>query len=145
MLRVLGRSNSINVRKVLWLCAELDLPIAHAETGRDPAELRGPEFLRLNPNGKVPVIVDDSLVLWESNTIIRYLAGRAGRDDLLPAAPLPRARVEQWMDWAATDLNSAWRYAFMALVRRDPGYGDAAEVALARRPPFRRHCGNGVP
>jgi glutathione S-transferase len=67
-------------------------------------------------------------VLRESNTICRYLAAQAGRTDLLPAAPAARAAVEQWMDWQATELNNAWRYAFMALVRHHPDYTDAAQV-----------------
>ncbi|MEE7560914.1 M24 family metallopeptidase [Xanthomonas sp. Kuri4-2] len=71
---------------------------------------------------------DGELVLWESNTICRYLAAQAGRDDLLPAVPAQRARVEQWMDWQATELNTAWRYAFMARVRRSPAHADPAAI-----------------
>jgi glutathione S-transferase len=76
----------------------------------------------------VPVIVDQDAVLWESNTICRYLAGKHGRDDLLPREPLARARVEQWMDWQGGDLNNAWRYAFLSLVRHSPAHQDAAAV-----------------
>jgi glutathione S-transferase len=89
--------------------------------------------LALNPNGLVPVIEDENGVLWESNSICRYLAAKHGREDLLPAAPWPRAQVERWMDWQATELNTAWRYAFMALVRRDPAFADAAAVAASLR------------
>lgn len=125
MLQVLGRPNSINVRKVLWLCAELDLPYEHTPWGVPELPLKSPEYLALNPNALVPVIRDGDFVLWESNTICRYLAGKHGRTDLLPAEPAARARVEQWMDWMATELNSAWRYAFMALVRKGADYTDA--------------------
>jgi glutathione S-transferase len=125
MLQVLGRPNSINVRKVLWLCAELDLPYEHTPWGVPELPLKSPEYLALNPNALVPVIRDGDFVLWESNTICRYLAGKHGRADLLPAEPAARARVEQWMDWMATELNSAWRYAFMALVRKGADYTDA--------------------
>jgi glutathione S-transferase len=78
----------------------------------------------------VPVLVDADaeLVLWESNTICRYLAGRYGDGRLLPAAPAGRARVEQWMDWQATELNNAWCYAFMSLVRKSPAHADPAQV-----------------
>jgi glutathione S-transferase len=77
----------------------------------------------------VPVIVDAGLVLWESNTICRYLASRYGQDSgLLPADPAARARVEQWMDWQATELNNAWRYAFMAVVRNSPAHDDPAQL-----------------
>jgi glutathione S-transferase len=79
----------------------------------------------------VPVLRDGELVLWESNTICRYLAAREQRTDLLPSAPAARAKVEQWMDWQATELNTAWRYAFMSLVRGSPVHGDAQAVAAS--------------
>ena len=128
-LKLLGKSPSINVRKVLWLCAELALDVEHEPWGSGFRPTQTPEFLALNPNGMVPVLVDGDFVLWESNTICRYLAGREQRADLLPTAPAERARVEQWMDWQATELNNAWRYAFMALVRRSPAHADAQALA----------------
>ena len=76
----------------------------------------------------MPVVVIDDLVLWESNTILRYLAASHGAHELLPAAPRERAQVEKWMDWQATDLNSSWRYAFQALVRKNPAFQNAAEI-----------------
>lgn len=126
MLTILGHAVSINVRKVLWTCAELDVPYTLEAWGGAGQSTAAPAFLALNPNATVPVLVDGDLVLWESNTICRYLAARYGDGALLPAAAAPRARVEQWMDWQATDLNSAWRYAFMHLVRRHLAFGDAA-------------------
>lgn len=129
MLQLLGRSTSINVRKVLWICAELDLPLELEEWGAPGLDLKSPAFRALNPNGLVPVIRDGDFVLTQSNAICRYLAGRERRDDLLPTAPTARAVVDEWMDWQATELNVAWRYAFLALVRRHPAYTDAAEVA----------------
>ena len=129
MLQILGRPNSINVRKVLWLCDELALPYTHEpQWGTPDRPLRTPEFLALNPNGLVPVIRDGARVLWESNTICRYLASREGRTDLLPADPAARAEVEKWMDWQLGDLNNAWRYAFMALVRKGADYTDAKAI-----------------
>src|SRR5688500_12185329 len=97
-LRVLGRKTSINVRKVLWTCAELDLPFEHLESD--------PHLLAKNPNAMVPVIDDDGFVMWESNAICRYLAGKQPSGILLPGEPRARARVEQWMDWQATELNA---------------------------------------
>jgi glutathione S-transferase len=129
MLRLLGKEASINVRKVSWTCAELGIDYQREDWGmpvRSPAE---PAFLALNPNAMVPVIVDaDGTVLWESNTICRYLAQRYGDGSLLPRDAVGRARVEQWMDWQAGELNSSWRYAFMALVRKSPAHGDTAQV-----------------
>ena len=129
MLRILGKASSINVRKVLWLCAELPLAIEHEAWGAGFRSTQTPEFLALNPNALVPVLRDGELVLWESNTICRYLAARHGREDLLPTAPWARAQVERWMDWQATDLNASWRDAFMGLVRQDPAFADPARIA----------------
>jgi glutathione S-transferase len=128
MLRILGKSSSINVRKVLWTCVELGLDYELEEWGSGFRDTHDSAFLALNPNALVPVMLDEDLVLWESNTICRYLAARARRDDVLPSRPEERAPVEQWMDWQATQLNTAWRYAFMKLVRHSPAYSDAAAV-----------------
>jgi len=131
MLKIFGNSYSINVRKLLWLCAELDLPYEQEQWGAGFRSTKAPEFLALNPNALVPVITDGPHVLWESNTICRYLASKNGRSDLLPADPMGRACVEQWMDWGATELNNAWRYAFMALVRKSPTHNDAQALAAS--------------
>lgn len=129
MLQILGKSSSINVRKVLWLCVELDVPFAQEEWGSGHRSTQTAEFLALNPNGQVPVIRDGELTLWESNTICRYLAARHGRVDLLPVEPDARARVEQWMDWQATELNGSWGYAFSALVRNSATHRDPESIA----------------
>ena len=123
MLQLIGKSTSINVRKVLWTLAETGLPYERREWQ--------PEDLALNPNGLVPVLLDGDFVLSESNSICRYLCGKAGRPDLLPHEPQARASVEQWMDWQATDLNASWRYAFMALVRQSPAFADPAQIAAS--------------
>ena len=123
MLKVLGKSTSINVRKVLWTCAELDLQFEHVESD--------PRLLAKNPNALVPVIQDGDFVLWESNSICRYLAASHPRGTLLPEEVAARARVEQWMDWQATELNSAWRYCFMALVRHSAAHQDPQAIAAS--------------
>jgi glutathione S-transferase len=124
MIRILGRATSINVRKALWAAAEAGVPFSHEDAWGGARSVRSPEFLALNPNGLVPVLVTGQGVLWESNTICRYLAGGT---ELLPDEPFARAQVEQWMDWQATELNTAWRPAFMALVRGSDEH-DAAAV-----------------
>jgi glutathione S-transferase len=137
MLKILGKPVSINVRKVTWLCDELGLPFELVAYGAGYKTTDTPEFRALNPNALVPVILDrdrgQDVVLWESNTICRYLAGRADRADLLPPDPLARARVEQWMDWQAGELNHSWRYAFLGLVRKSPEHRDpqALEQGIA--------------
>ncbi|WP_310597447.1 glutathione S-transferase family protein [Aeromonas aquatica] len=124
MLRILGKVSSINVRKVLWACAEIGLPFEREEWGSGFQSTQSAEFLALNPNAMVPVIQDGDFTLWESNTIIRYLAARYGDAALYPTEARARAMVDQWIDWQASDLNSSWRYAFMALVRRSPYHQD---------------------
>jgi len=137
MLKILGKSTSINVRKVLWLCSELELPHELEPWGSGFRPTQSPHFLALNPNALVPVI-HDGFTLWESNSICRYLASKHGRSDLLPRDPQGRAMVEQWMDWQATDLNSAWRYAFMSLVRRSPEH-QAPDAVQASKASWNRH------
>jgi glutathione S-transferase len=140
MLALYGKSSSINVRKVLWLCTELDLAIDQRHHDGRVASADIPGVRALNPNALVPVLRDGDFVLWESNSICRYLAARQRRTDLLPDAPQARALVEQWMDWQATDLNAAWRYAFLALVRDSPAYRDAAAIARSTQD-WHRHMG----
>src|SRR5688572_14968111 len=122
-LRVLGRTSSINVRKVLWTCAELDLHFEQVESD--------PKLLAQNPNRLVPVIQDGDFVLWESNAICRYLARKHPHGTLLPEDSQARGLVEQWMDWQATELNPAWLFAFYALVRKSPAHTDPAAIAAS--------------
>jgi glutathione S-transferase len=141
MLKILGKVASINVRKVLWTCAELGLGYEREDWGAGFQSTSQERFLALNPNALVPVIIDGDFVLWESNTICRYLCARYDKGmGLLPAAPEARARVEQWMDWQVAELNNAWRYAFMALVRRSPAHADPAQVQASVES-WNRHIG----
>ncbi|UUX49630.1 glutathione S-transferase family protein [Nisaea acidiphila] len=129
-MKLLGQPNSINVRKVLWTCAELGLAPEIETWGGDRGSTHDQEFLTINPKGLVPVLLDGDLTLSESNTICRYLATRENRAGLLPADPEKRALVESWMDWQAAELNGAWKAAFMGLVRKDPNFSDS-EIQLA--------------
>lgn len=129
MLRILGKASSINVRKVLWTCAELQLPFDREDWGSGFQATHTPEFLALNPCAMVPVIQDGDFTLWESNTIIRYLVANYPGADLYPTEPRARARVDQWIDWQASELNRSWSYAFTYLVRRSPDYQDSAALA----------------
>ncbi|PIC01063.1 glutathione S-transferase family protein [Caulobacter sp. X] len=126
--RVLGRASSLNVRKVLWTLDELDQAYEREDWGAGFASTRDPKFLAMNPNALVPVLIDEHGALWESNTICRYLATGT---PLLPEGKRARAIVEQWMDWQATELNTAWRYAFAGLVRKAPGFDDPKQIAAS--------------
>ncbi|KPB77438.1 glutathione S-transferase family protein [Pseudomonas cannabina] len=132
MLRILGKSSSINVRKVLWACEELRIPFQQEDWGSGFNPTDTAEFLALNQNAMVPVIVDDGFVLWESNSIIRYLAARHDTGGTLyPYDPKKRARIDQWIDWQSADLNRSWAYAFMALTRRAADFNDPVAIAAS--------------
>jgi glutathione S-transferase len=89
-----------------------------------------PEFLALNPNGTVPVIIDDGFVLWESGAILRYLSEKTG-SDLWPSDARERARVDQWLTWQGTELNPSWAYIVPAKLRNDPPNPDPERLAAA--------------
>jgi glutathione S-transferase len=129
MLKIYGYAASINVRKVLWVCEELSLELEREDWGGSFRPTSEPSFRKLNPVGMVPVIEDDGTIVWESNAIVRYLATRCRRTDLLPSDPAQRAHVEQWMDWQASDFNNSWRVAFQALVRKNPAFQDPVAIA----------------
>lgn len=123
--KVLGRTSSINVRKVLWTLDELELAYEREDWGAGFSPTNDPKFLQWNPNALVPVLIDEDGPLWESNAICRYVA--AGTP-LFPDGRRARALVDQWMDWQATELNTAWRYAFAGLVRKFPGFEDPQQI-----------------
>ncbi|WIJ26104.1 glutathione S-transferase family protein [Devosia sp. RR2S18] len=126
MLKVLGRVTSINVRKVLWALDELGLEYEQEDWGLPLRDPKVPEFLALNPNGQVPVLVENNFALWESNAILIYLAER--ESILLPDQLEERAVALQWLGWQASELNVPWGYAVMALIRKAPGFDDPAKI-----------------
>ena len=134
MLKIIGRKNSGNVQKILWCCDELHLPYQREDAGGAFGKVNDPEFRALNPNGLIPVILDDGFALWESNTILRYLAARSGEGKLLPAHPRQRAEVERWMDWQLSVMQPAIGPLFLALVRGKPEEktAEAIKPALER-------------
>lgn len=133
MLKIYGRANSINVRKVLWTVDELGIPYEREDWGRGYEPLTNPAFLAVNALALIPAIDDDGFVLSESNTISRYLAAKHGRTDLLPAEPKERAMVERWMDWQAIDLTNATRAAFLGLIAKAPLPGGEEVIQASLR------------
>ncbi len=128
MLKIHGYAGSINVRKVLWTCVELDLAFERIDWGGGTRPVTDPEFRTLNPISMIPVLEDAGQLFWESNSIVRYLAAREGRHDLLPADPAGRAQIEKWMDWQVSDFNNSWRYVFQSLVRKNPNFQDEKQI-----------------
>jgi glutathione S-transferase len=105
MLKVWGRRSSFNVQKVMWLVGELGLAHRHIDAGGGFGGLDTPEFLAMNPHGRVPVIRDDHATVWESHAILRYLAARHGEGSFWSSDPAVRAGVDGWMDWSQTALQ----------------------------------------
>jgi glutathione S-transferase len=133
MLKIWGRATSSNVQKVLWCCAELDIPFERVDLGGPFGGNQDPEYLALNPNGLVPTVQDGEVVLWESNTICRYLAATHRGERLHPAAPASRALVERWMDWQLSTVGPPMGTLLYGLIRTKPEQRDQAAIEAARR------------
>lgn len=131
MLKIWGRASSVNVQKVLWCAEELGLPFERVDIGGPFGGNRDAAYLALNPNAVVPTVEDDGFVLWESNTIVRYLAAKHGMGRLCPSDLQRRADGERWMDWQLTTLNKDMVTLFWGLIRTTPEKRDSAAIAGA--------------
>jgi glutathione S-transferase len=129
VLTIYGRTNSVNVQKVRWCLAELQLPYERVDAGLEHGKNTEPWYLALNPNGKVPLLVDGSFTLWESNTIVRYLAGKHGAGTLCPASLETRALAERWMDWQLSTLVLPVSIVFQNLFRMPAAERDTDAIA----------------
>jgi glutathione S-transferase len=128
-LRIWGRANSVNVQKVLWCLRELDLAFERIDAGMAFGRNRDPDYLAMNPNGRVPTLQDGDFVLWESNSIMRYLVLAYGKGSpIYPEAPKRRAGVDRWLDWTLSTLQPVDRPVFWALVRTPPEQRDMAAI-----------------
>ena len=132
MLKILGRTNSSNVQKVLWACDELELSYQREDIGGDFGGNQEPKYLAMNPNGLVPTMIDNGNVLWESNAIIRYLCEIHAPNLLLPTDPWQIALAQQWMDWQQTVLAPAIRPVFWGLVRTPEDERNVDEIAAGQ-------------
>ncbi len=138
MLTIHGRINSINVQKVVLTCEELKLPYQRFDAGGAFGIVKTPEYMAMNPNSLVPVLIDGDLVLWESNTIVRYLAAKYGRGTLWPEDAGQRALSDRWMDWQSFSFCSAYAAAFRGLIRTPEDKRDMAaiEASIEATHPF---------
>jgi len=128
MLKIWGRSNSINVQKVLWTCAETDIPFERIDAGMQYGVNNTPEYKAMNPNGLVPLIDDDGFLLWESHAIVRYLSRKHGMGTLCPSEPQNAADADRWMEWYSTTLWNHMKPIFWILIRTPPEKRNLAEV-----------------
>lgn len=128
-LTIWGRANSVNVQKVLWCLRELDLSYRRIDAGMAFGRNNEPEYLAMNPNGRVPTLVDGDYVLWESNSVMRYLCIAYGKGSpIYPSAPKARASVDRWLDWTLSTLQPVDRPVFWALVRTPPEKRDMVAI-----------------
>lgn len=133
MLKIWGNADSINVQKVLWCCEEIGLAYERIDAGRHYGVVDTAEFRRLNPNGLVPTIDDDGFVVWESGTVLRYLAAKHAAGSLWPEDVAARAEVDRWIDWSNSTLWPSMVPIFRAFLRTPEHERDDNLVEAARR------------
>ena len=117
MLKIWGRTNSINVQKVMWVVGELGLDFERTDLGGKFGGLDTADHLTRNPHGLIPAIDDDGTVMWESHAIVRYLAAQYGDGTLWPSTPVARAQADMWMEWAQTTLQRDFIQLFWSFYR----------------------------
>jgi glutathione S-transferase len=137
-LSIWGRANSVNVQKVLWCCDELGVSFERHDAGMQFGIVDSPAYRAMNPNGRIPTLVDGEVVVWESHSILRYLALRQIERDpaasnIYPEGAAARARVERWMDWTLSTLQPAERALFWGMVRTRPEDRDMAAIRSAAK------------
>lgn len=131
MVRVLGRANSINVQKVMWIAAEIGLDVERADIGGAFGGNDQADYLAKNPNGRIPTLEDGEFILWESNAIVRYLAEKYGSAPWQPARVEDKFHAHQWMDFYLTTLHPSMTTIFWTLVRTAPEDRDQAALDKA--------------
>ena len=128
MIKIWGRTTSSNVQKVMFAVGELNLPHERIDIGGSFGRNREAPYLAMNPNGLVPTLEEDGFLLWESNSIIRYLAAKHGAGTLEPADLRTRALASKWMDWQLSVLGPAMTPVFWNLVRTPPDKRDPKAI-----------------
>lgn len=133
-LTLWGRRNSSNVQKALWALEEMGVAYEHIRVGGSFGETDNAAYRAMNPNGLAPVLRDGDLVLFESDAILRHLAGTRGPGGLWPEDPAQQARADMWITWNTTTLYAAVVIPFFAMVRtpraeqKPDALGPAAET-----------------
>ncbi|HWJ72795.1 MAG TPA: glutathione S-transferase [Kaistia sp.] len=133
MLTVWGRTNSTNVKKVLWCLEEIGLPYENIPAGGAFGMVQDADYRAMNPNGLVPTVKDGELILWESNSIVRYLAARYAPAVLAAEDPGQRALADRWMDWTSSTIAPAIAPIIWGLLRTKPENRDLAAIEAARK------------
>jgi len=129
MLKLLGRTSSLNVRKALWALDALGVAYEREDWGMPIRDPNVPEFLALNPNGQVPVLIEGDFVLWDSIAILGYINATVGDGALLPGSRQEQALAMQWVLWQNNEMGSHWGYPLMSIARKAPGFDDLDRLA----------------
>jgi glutathione S-transferase len=133
MLKVWGRNTSSNVQKVVWGLAEMAIPFERIDAGGAFGKTTEPFYLAMNPNSLVPTLEqEDGFTLWESNSVLRYLAGKHAARVLEPADFKVRARAQMWMDWQLSVMAPAITPVFWQLIRTPADKRDPAAIAAGK-------------
>jgi glutathione S-transferase len=132
MIKIWGRNTSVNVQKVMWAVGELGLAHERIDVGGAFGKNREPAYLAMNPNGLVPTLEDGDFLLWESNSIVRYLAAKYGAGTLEPKDLQARARASSWMDWQLTVAHPPLTPVFWGLIRTPPEKRDHAAIEAGK-------------
>ena len=130
-ITIWGRLNSVNVQKAIWALEEVGVAYEHVPLGGKFGGLDDPAYRVLNPNARVPTLRDGDIVVWESYSIVRYLAAQYGAGTLWPTDPRERAHADQWADWTASTFQTAWLKVFESFYRVPAAKRDAAAIAAA--------------
>lgn len=135
MIRIWGRNNSVNVQKVMWAIGELGLEHERIDVGGAFGKTKdNPAYLAMNPNGLVPTMQDGDYILWESNAIVRYLASKYDKANVLEPKDLQaRGLANQWMDWQSGVVSRSMQPAFNNLIRTPPEKRDLAAIEASQK------------
>ncbi|MGD9805682.1 MAG: glutathione S-transferase family protein [Hyphomicrobiaceae bacterium] len=133
MLTIYGNDHSSCVQKVLWAAEELQLPYNLVNKGGSYGGLDDPEYVKLNPNGLIPTIVDEGFVLWESSAILCHLAAKYGEGTLYPTDHQQRGEAFRWVFWQTGTVRSSIMPLYMQWRVWKPSYRHLAELEQLRR------------
>ena len=133
MIKIWGRNSSSNVQKAMWAVGELGIEHTRLDVGGAFGKNKEAPYLAMNPNGLVPTLEEDGFLLWESNSIVRYLAGKHDKNSVLePKDPRQRGLASQWMDWQLSVVGPAITPAFWGLIRTAPEKRDMAAIKTSQ-------------
>jgi glutathione S-transferase len=134
VIKIWGRTTSSNVQKVMWAVAEIGLPHERIDIGGPFGKNREAAYLAMNPNGLVPTLEEeDGFLLWESNSVVRYLAAKHKSSVLEPADLRTRANASKWMDWQLSVASPAIFGVFWGMIRTAPEKRDHSAIEESKK------------